>query len=57
MYVTEPNPLRMFDGSLLAGQGVSHAMHTLAPHANGGRKSATGAMRVGTPESCYKRYF
>ena len=35
MYVTEPNPLKMFDGSLLSGQGVSHAMHTLTPHANG----------------------
>jgi hypothetical protein len=35
MYVTEPNPLRMFDGSLLCGQGVSHAMHTLTPHASG----------------------
>jgi hypothetical protein len=35
MYVTEPNPLRMFDGGLVSSQGVSHAMHTLAPHANG----------------------
>lgn len=35
LYVIEPCPLRMFDGSLLTGQGVSHQMHTLTPHSNG----------------------
>jgi len=35
MYVTDPYPLRMFDGSFVTGQGVSHQMHTLTPHPNG----------------------
>ena len=35
MYVTDPNPLRMFNGSALTSLGVSHQMHTLTPHANG----------------------
>lgn len=35
MYVTEPNPLRMYDGTLVASLGVSHNMHTLAPHSQG----------------------
>ena len=35
LYVTDPNPLRMFDGSPLTSLGVSHQMHTLTPHAAG----------------------
>jgi hypothetical protein len=35
MYVTDPLPLRMADGSLLSALGVSHQMHTLAPSSNG----------------------
>ncbi len=35
MYVTDPHPLRMFDGSPLVSAGVSHQMHTLTPHSNG----------------------
>lgn len=35
LYVTEPYPLRMFDGTLVSSLGVSHAMHTLTPHAAG----------------------
>jgi len=35
MYLTEPNPLRMYNGSPVASLGVSHNMHTLTPHANG----------------------
>lgn len=35
LYVIEPCPLRMFDGSLVTAQGVSHQMHTLTPHSNG----------------------
>src|ERR1017187_1371540 len=35
LYVTDPLPLRMFDGSLMTALGVSHQMHTLAPSENG----------------------
>ena len=35
MYVTEPFPLRMRDGSLISALGISHQMHTLTPHPNG----------------------
>lgn len=35
MYVTSPDPLRMFDGSLVSSLGVSHQMHTLTPLSNG----------------------
>ena len=35
LYLIEPNPLRMFDGSLVTSLGVSHQMHTLTPHAAG----------------------
>jgi len=35
MYVTEPHPLLMRDGTPLSSLGVSHKMHTLTPHANG----------------------
>jgi len=35
MYVTDPYPLRMFDGSLISSLGVSHQTHTLTPHSNG----------------------
>jgi hypothetical protein len=35
MYVTEPCPLLMADGSLISALGVSHQMHTLAPSSNG----------------------
>jgi ubiquitin-protein ligase len=31
MYVTDPNPLRMANGSLISALGVSHQMHTLQP--------------------------
>jgi ubiquitin-protein ligase len=32
LYVTEPNPLWMFNGRPLSSVGVSHEMHTLTPH-------------------------
>lgn len=35
MYVTDPLPLLMRDGSKLSSLGVSHYMHTLAPSSNG----------------------
>jgi hypothetical protein len=35
MYITDPNPLRMYDGSSVTAQGVSHQMHTLTPSSNG----------------------
>jgi hypothetical protein len=35
MYVTSPDPLRMYDGQLVSSVGVSHQMHTLAPLSNG----------------------
>jgi len=31
MYLTDPNPLRMADGSLISSLGMSHQMHTLEP--------------------------
>jgi hypothetical protein len=35
MYITEPFPLLMADGSLISALGVSHQMHTLTPSSNG----------------------
>lgn len=35
LYVTDPNPLRMFDGTPVSSLGVSHQMHTLTPHGSG----------------------
>jgi len=35
LYVTDPNPLLMYDGRSVSSVGVSHYMHTLAPHAAG----------------------
>jgi hypothetical protein len=35
MYITDPNPLRMYNGSPVTSLGVSHQMHTLTPHTNG----------------------
>jgi hypothetical protein len=35
LYLTEPCPLRMADGVAISTLGVSHRMHTLAPHACG----------------------
>lgn len=35
MYVREPSPLLMHDGTALTSIGVTHHMHTLAPHAHG----------------------
>ena len=35
MYITNPLPLLMRDGSQLSALGVSHYMHTLAPSSNG----------------------
>jgi hypothetical protein len=35
MYLTNPCPLRMADGAPISTLGVSHRMHTLAPHACG----------------------
>ncbi len=35
LYVTDPNPLRMFNGIPVSSLGVSHQMHTLAPHPTG----------------------
>ena len=35
MYITDPLPLLMADGSRITALGVSHNMHTLAPSDNG----------------------
>jgi hypothetical protein len=35
LYVTDPNPLLMRDGTAMSRLGVSHAMHTLTPHSAG----------------------
>jgi hypothetical protein len=35
MYISEPLPIRMADGSLISALGVSHRMHTLEPSSNG----------------------
>jgi hypothetical protein len=35
MYVTEPHPLLMRDGTPLSSLGISHKMHTLTPYSNG----------------------
>lgn len=36
LYVTEPDPLLMADGTPISRLGVSHAMHTLTPFAGSG---------------------
>jgi hypothetical protein len=43
MYITDPNPLRMFGGNPLTSVGVSHQMHTLTPHS------------IGWPQICHWR--
>ena len=35
LYVTDPNPLLMADGTAMSRLGLSHQMHTLTPHDNG----------------------
>jgi hypothetical protein len=35
MYITEPLPLLMADGTPVSRLGVSHQMHTLEPSSNG----------------------
>lgn len=35
LYVTNPNPLTMYDGNAVSSLGVSHNMHTLVPHSAG----------------------
>jgi hypothetical protein len=35
LYLTDPHPLYAADGTRIASLGISHSMHTLAPHANG----------------------
>ncbi len=35
MYITDPDPLRMFNGNTVSSLGVSHQMHTLTPHTSG----------------------
>jgi hypothetical protein len=35
LYVLDPHPLLMADGTAISSLRVSHAMHTLEPHANG----------------------
>jgi hypothetical protein len=35
LYITDPNPLLNFHGVPISRLGVSHAMHTLQPHAAG----------------------
>ena len=35
LYVTEPHPLRAYDGRLVSSFGISHEMHTLSPDSNG----------------------
>jgi len=36
LYVTDPNPLLMYDGRAVSSVGVSHYMHTLTPHGTAG---------------------
>jgi hypothetical protein len=36
LYVTEPNPLLMYDRRPVSSVGVSHYMHTLTPHETAG---------------------
>ena len=43
LYVTDPNPLWMFNGNPVSSLGVSHQMHTLTPHA------------IGWPQICHWR--
>lgn len=35
LYIIDPHPLRMANGTSISTLGVSHAMHTLQPHENG----------------------
>ena len=35
MYLTQPNPLYMADGTPISSLGVSHQMHTLTPSSSG----------------------
>jgi hypothetical protein len=35
LYITDPKPLLNFNGAAISQLGVSHAMHTLEPHAAG----------------------
>ncbi|UGX99545.1 hypothetical protein G6321_00054875 (plasmid) [Bradyrhizobium barranii subsp. barranii] len=35
LYITDPQPLLNYHGAAISGLGVSHAMHTLEPHAVG----------------------
>lgn len=35
LYITDPKPLPNYHGAAISGLGVSHAMHTLEPHAAG----------------------
>ncbi|UVO30745.1 hypothetical protein [Bradyrhizobium arachidis] len=35
LYITDPKPLFNYHGAAISGLGVSHAMHTLEPHAAG----------------------
>lgn len=57
MYVTEPNPLRMYDGTLVSSQGVSHNMHSLHPTPKAGRRYVTGGTDDGTQAFCCRKYF
>jgi hypothetical protein len=36
LYLTDPCPLRMADGTLISSLGISHRMHTLTPHPTNG---------------------
>lgn len=35
LYISDPKPLLNYQGAAISGLGVSHAMHTLEPHAAG----------------------
>ena len=35
LYITDPKPLLNYQGAAISSLGVSHAMHTLEPHAAG----------------------
>ncbi|TFV48276.1 hypothetical protein [Bradyrhizobium niftali] len=35
LYITDPIPLLTYNGTPISSLGVSHAMHTLTPHAGG----------------------
>ena len=56
LYVTKPDPLRMFDGNPVSSSWhfARHA-HACAARRRAGRRFVTGATHDGTPASCCRR--